>query len=638
MLMASTQKDKIPLDHLLNYPIEWYLDPKNIPNQELVTETIKWFEAGSGTRAFGLLEFLNFFYKQYEFMQEHITDCAWVVRYLTALPVSALQKHILYGFLLKWTGGYPPLCLDEAQQKTLKAIQQLFLDGEPGSPERDFCKADVNQRKRFMGMGIAFSTTINHGVDVREILSEMGLMQKQTTFSSFKELFAEACKQSLTGPFESQAKYFIAESKYEFLFNSWLLDKKCWAQDDESAYRLFLTFTYFEEFLQQVSRAEKSSLIVENIPGKAVSVPMKIFLSYSWDSMEHKGWVLQLADRLLGAGLDVILDQYELRVGKNLTHFMEASVRNADKVICIFTPNYKLKAEGRTGGVGYEYSMINQSLYKQQVENNKLIPVLRSGDADTSVPFFIQSYVWHDMTSDEDFDQSFETLLREIYDEPYLKKPEIGNKPAFGSRPNVKKDTLPKKDLSNLSWSGLTPMFIESFDFKNSVTKVFSNYEEKVWQGRLEAGVFKLLNHKDASAVKYHYLNINNQEMAALITSVEVSMIDAEKENSGCGLLFCYDEAASSYYAFQLNHNGQYRLWLKDANGYKVLVSGRSKLIIPNEFNKLAFVKENGSIYLFINDQFLKKVNDNTLTSGHSGVIAFSTGQFEFDNLAFYQH
>jgi hypothetical protein len=74
-------------------------------------------------------------------------------------------------------------------------------------------------------------------------------------------------------------------------------------------------------------------------------------------------------------------------VGKNLTHFMETSVRNADKVICLFTPNYKLKTEGRSGGVGFEYSMIDQNLYKQQVENTKLIPILRSGDADTSIPF-----------------------------------------------------------------------------------------------------------------------------------------------------------------------------------------------------------------------------------------------------------
>lgn len=377
---------------------------------------------------------------------------------------------------------------------------------------------------------------------------------------------------------------------------------------------------------------------MENIPYKTVSVPRKVFISYSWDSPEHKEWVLHLADLLIKAGLDVILDQYELRVGKNLTHFMETSVRNADKVICLFTPNYKLKAEGRNGGVGYEYSMINQNLYKQQVENTKLVPVLRSGDPEISIPFFIQAFLWHDMRSDENFDQSFEILLREIYDEPYLKKPKIGSKPAFKERPMIKKEPIQKKDFSKIQWTSLTPLFIESFDFKDSVPKTFSNYEEKVWKGILEAGVFKLINCTDESAVKYHYLNINNQKILSLITSVEVSMMEADKETSGCGLLFCYNEQTKVYYAFQINHNGQYRLWLRNTTGYRLLFSGRSKLIVPNEFNKLALVRENNSIYLFINDQFLRNVNDDSLQHGHSGVIAFGTGQFEFDNLSFYQY
>ncbi len=84
-----------------------------------------------------------------------------------------------------------------------------------------------------------------------------------------------------------------------------------------------------------------------------------VFISYSWDSPEHSEWVLNFANDLVKGGVDVMLDQYDLSAGKELTHFMEKSV-GADKIIMIMTPNYKLKADKREGGVGFEYSLITQ--------------------------------------------------------------------------------------------------------------------------------------------------------------------------------------------------------------------------------------------------------------------------------------
>jgi hypothetical protein len=49
----------------------------------------------------------------------------------------------------------------------------------------------------------------------------------------------------------------------------------------------------------------------------------KVFISYSHDSQEHKKWVLDLATRLRNNGVDAIIDQWELRAGDDLPHFME---------------------------------------------------------------------------------------------------------------------------------------------------------------------------------------------------------------------------------------------------------------------------------------------------------------------------
>ncbi len=153
-----------------------------------------------------------------------------------------------------------------------------------------------------------------------------------------------------------------------------------------------------------------------------------VFISYSWDDEKHKQWVLDLANKLVNEGVNVILDRYELRPGKSLPHFVETSIKKADRIIIVFTPNYKLKAEKRSGGVGYEYSIMNAKLYENQTENEKIIPVLRNGDKTESIPEFMQQYIHIDMRKDENYETSYLDLIREIYDEPEIVKPKLGKK------------------------------------------------------------------------------------------------------------------------------------------------------------------------------------------------------------------
>ena len=156
-----------------------------------------------------------------------------------------------------------------------------------------------------------------------------------------------------------------------------------------------------------------------------------VFISYSWDSEDHKKWVLDLANRLVKEGVNVLLDRYELRLGKNLPHFVETSIKKAHRILIVFTPNYKLKAENRSGGVGYEYSIMNADLYRNQTTNERIIPILRDGQQTEGIPEFMQQYIHLDMRSNENFDTSFSDLLREIYDEPEVVKPELGTKREF---------------------------------------------------------------------------------------------------------------------------------------------------------------------------------------------------------------
>lgn len=183
--------------------------------------------------------------------------------------------------------------------------------------------------------------------------------------------------------------------------------------------------------IESVLQNKKSTLKPDHQTNSDSRKPI-VFISYSWDNDEHKKWVLNLADKLCTDGIDIILDRYYLKPGTNLPHFVENNLNKADRVIIIFTKNYKLKADKRTGGVGYEYSIMNVELYKNQTSNEKIIPILREGSTEESIPTFMQQFIHIDTRNDENFENSYNDLIREIYNEPEIKKPTIGAKPTFG--------------------------------------------------------------------------------------------------------------------------------------------------------------------------------------------------------------
>lgn len=257
--MANVKRSAIRPDLRFDYPLSWFKNPSNIPNQESVSATIDWFETGPGKRAFTPIEFLNLLYKQLDFIGNNIYEIDEVTRHIHSLPITDLQRHILTGFILKRFGGYPASMPDRAQEKTLKAIEQIFLTGDPESPERQFCKADMQMRKNFMKLGIAFTTSINYGIDAKYILEEMdeSSLAADKVYFSFKELFREAVVMGALGPFTSDAQYLVEQSKNEYNFNSWLSDTKGWLLGDEISYKDLLRRSVFIEFLKHEKEQQK---------------------------------------------------------------------------------------------------------------------------------------------------------------------------------------------------------------------------------------------------------------------------------------------------------------------------------------------------------------------------------------------
>ena len=171
----------------------------------------------------------------------------------------------------------------------------------------------------------------------------------------------------------------------------------------------------------------------------------RIFISYSWDNAEHKNWVRYLAESLVRHGVDVRLDQWDVKAGDSFTRFMEELV-DADFILALCTPDYARKSNHRDGGVGYEQQIVSGEMMSG-IDRSKFIPLICSGDysgPNCSIPTHFKGTLAIDFRRDEDFKQSFEELLHVIFlGQSKFIRPPMGKAPSLRAihktkRPNRK--------------------------------------------------------------------------------------------------------------------------------------------------------------------------------------------------------
>lgn len=164
----------------------------------------------------------------------------------------------------------------------------------------------------------------------------------------------------------------------------------------------------------------------------------KVFISYSW-AVQAK--VIELAERLLANGIEVILDVYDLKEGHDKYAFMEQSVNDptVDKVLIICDESYTQKADNRSGGVGDETAIITPEIYGQS-HQEKFLPIIFEVDENGKAycPTYLKARIYFDLlTEEEQYEVEYEKLLRNIYDKPLFKKPALGTKPDWLEQDDV---------------------------------------------------------------------------------------------------------------------------------------------------------------------------------------------------------
>lgn len=163
----------------------------------------------------------------------------------------------------------------------------------------------------------------------------------------------------------------------------------------------------------------------------------KAFISYSWTSEQHREMVRSWADRLIADGVEILLDQYDLKEGHDKNSFMERMVTDptVTHVLMICDKGYAEKADRRKAGVGTESQIISQKVYST-VDQSKFIPVVCefSPEDEPYIPTFAKSRIWINFSSPEFTNNNWEQLIRLLFGKPLLQKPALGKPPAYVSQ------------------------------------------------------------------------------------------------------------------------------------------------------------------------------------------------------------
>jgi TIR domain-containing protein len=154
---------------------------------------------------------------------------------------------------------------------------------------------------------------------------------------------------------------------------------------------------------------------------------IRVFISYSHDSLDHKSHALTLSNHLRADGVDCTLDQYEFSPPEGWPQWMVRNITGATFVLIICSENYYNRISGlespQTGlGAKWEGAIITQEIYNSGGQNTKFIPVFFKKADQKFIPKFLENATYYDLSTNNGYDN----LYRHITDQPVVKKPPIG--------------------------------------------------------------------------------------------------------------------------------------------------------------------------------------------------------------------
>jgi TIR domain len=169
----------------------------------------------------------------------------------------------------------------------------------------------------------------------------------------------------------------------------------------------------------------------EDRSGRFMTAP-KAFISYSHGPHAHMDWVRKLGSDLRAKGVDVVMDQWDLVPGQDVSMFMQRGISEADRVIMICSSDYVVKSEQGVGGTGYERLIVTAEVVSS-IDTIKFIPVLRGASRSKKTPSFLGPRLYIDFENDSEYESKLTELARQIHGTPAISKPPLGPNPFSGT-------------------------------------------------------------------------------------------------------------------------------------------------------------------------------------------------------------
>lgn len=190
----------------------------------------------------------------------------------------------------------------------------------------------------------------------------------------------------------------------------------------------------------------------------------KAFISYAWDNEEHINWVLKFATDLRIHGIDAILDQWDARLGNDLSFFMEDGLTSSHFVLCICSDKYVEKANGGIGGAGYEKRIIASEMLSSD-NVSFIIPIIKGNTLKSKLPTFLSGLKYVDFDSRNYYD-CYQELLERIYDEDLKMKPPLGSNPFVST--SISDQITSKLNMEIIMFQNPSIEGTVSFDYKKN--------------------------------------------------------------------------------------------------------------------------------------------------------------------------
>ena len=180
--------------------------------------------------------------------------------------------------------------------------------------------------------------------------------------------------------------------------------------------------------------------------------------------------------------------------------------------------------------------------------------------------------------------------------------------------PMIMSDTFPD---NSLKW----PVGAEDSDLSKADWEVKNG---KYWVQATAKQGFVYWSHPEGDDVADFYLSVDAQQISGT-------------ETAEYGVIF-RKTTDDDYYLFEISNTGEYALFLLSQGNWSTLMDwSESAAILPGEVNQIVVVGLGNSFLFFVNDEFVTETEDNTLSSGLTGVaIGLSNEgdqvEVEFDN------